>query len=144
MGRPRKNLKSADYPQIEQWATHGVSERDIASRLGMSPVTWRKVKERDLRARDALARGRGREETILVGCLYRAAVEKGNVTAAIFLLKTRHGYIDNPKPEMQESRVSVEVRLPAALSTNQYKQVLDITPKKALTEARLEVEQDAA
>ncbi len=86
--------------------------------------------------------GRGREESALVGALYRLAVEKGNVTAAIFLLKTRHKYIDQPKADPPESRVEVTFQIPAALSPEKYKQLVEVTPKRALNEAG--VEPDAA
>ncbi len=87
MGRPKKNLQSTDYGRIEELAAQGLSERQITSELGVSATTWRQIKRRDKRAAESLSRGRGREESALVGALFRAATEKGNVAAAIFLLK---------------------------------------------------------
>ena len=60
----------------------------------------------------------------------------GNVTAAIFLLKCRHQYIDQPKPEPQESRVEIKFSLPGPLQPDQYQKVIEATPTKALKEAK--------
>ena len=134
MARPCKQLKSDDYQQIEDWASLGVSEKDIARQLSVSPTTWREIKRRDPRAAQALEQGRGREETALVGALFDAALS-GSVTAAIFLLKARHKYVDNPRPEPPDSRVSINFQIPAALDPDQYKQVIDITPKLEAADA---------
>ena len=140
MPRPRKHLRPRDYPAIEEWSANGVSEREIASQLGLAPATWRRVKRDDSRALEALERGRGREETALVGALYRAATApKPNVVAALFLLKSRHGYIDNPVPEPPEHAVKVEINLPPPLSPREYEKVIEATPRRALKEAGVDV-----
>lgn len=134
MARPRKRLSPRDLGKVEGMAEGGFSEAQIAAELGLTPYHWRKIKASDPKAAQALEVGRGREESALVGALYKSAM-KGNVTAAIFLLKTRHKYIDQPKADPPESRVEVTFQIPAALSPEKYKQVIEVTPKRALKEA---------
>jgi len=138
MARPKLNLRPADYGRIGEMAARGLSERQIASELGIAVATWRGIKGRDRRAAEALDTGRGREESALVGALYKAATEKGNVVAAIFLLKARHHYVDQPQPQVPENRVEVTFQIPAPLSREQYKKLIEVTPKRALNEAEID------
>lgn len=138
MPRPRKRLRPTDYGRIEEMAARGLSERQIASELGVAARTWHAVKQRDQRAAEALSIGRGREESALVGSLYKSATEKGNVTAAIFLLKARHQYIDQPQPHAAENKVEVTFQIPAPLSRGRYKKLIEVTPGKRLKETRVD------
>ncbi|HSL84918.1 MAG TPA: hypothetical protein VLF66_19240 [Thermoanaerobaculia bacterium] len=129
-----------DYETIESLAARGVSEKSIARAVNVEyRHRWRALKEEDPRAAEALERGRAAEHDALVGVLYRAATEKGNTTAAMFLLKCRHGYVDQPRPsEAAENRVSITFQLPAPLTPDQYERLVSSVPPKALREAGLE------
>jgi len=144
MPRPKKNLKPDDYLKLEAMASVGASIASIAVQLGSNSRTLRRILERDPRAKEAFERGRGAMESELVGALYRKAIdpENKNPVPAIFLLKTMRGFIDTPQPKPEESRVRVELILPRALTPEQYRRVLDVTPQKALQKAG--VETDAA
>jgi len=72
--------------------------------------------------------GRGAEHSALVGVLYKAAVDKGNIVAAMFLLKARHGYVEGA-PVESGNRVNIVFQLPAPLSPEQYAQVVRANPK---------------
>ena len=134
MPRPKIRLASRDYPQITAMRSVGASKGTVAKRLRMSPSSFRKVLERDKRAAEAWEAGEAQLESDLVGSLYEQAMDakNKNCTAAIFLLKTIRNFIDNPQPQSTENRVSIEFRLPGALTEDQYKKLVDITPKKAL------------
>ena len=134
---PKKRLKPADYPKIEELASRGVSEKSIARALGLNYRTWAALRDGgDPRAAEALERGRAAEHDSLVGALFAKAL-KGNVTAAIFLLKCRHGYIDQPKPENVENRVQITFQLPAPLAPAEYARLIQATPPAALRSAGL-------
>ena len=134
MPRPRKHLRPTDYDRLEDMASVGASMRTIAKRLGVAYVTFQKILQRDKRAKAAFEAGRGQLQTDLVKCLYEAAVNKGNIVAAIYLTKAMCGFTDQPQPQPQESRVKIEIRLPRALTEQQYRKLIDVTPK-ALKEA---------
>lgn len=56
---------------------------------------------------------------------------RGEIVAIIFALKSRHGYRDStPIIRESESRVKVEIQLPAALTPEQYARVIDVTPTR--------------
>ena len=133
MPQPRKHLEHQHYELIEKLAARGCAERTIARACGVGWTRWHEVKKRDRRCVEALERGRAVEHDALVGSLFQAATEKGIVTAAIFLLKCRHNYCDTPPPTPPSTTsVEVVIQVPAPLTPEQYRKVLDVTPHKAL------------
>ncbi len=119
---PRRTLTRAELVQLEELAAKGCAERTICAALRLGHKTWEKAKKEEPVA-DALARGRAREHDALVGSLYTAATEKGNIVAAIFLLKARHSYKDTGDQPVDQ-RVQIAVTLPAALGPDQYQKLL--------------------
>ncbi|UZO97645.1 Hypothetical protein RMHFA_05589 [Roseomonas mucosa] len=57
--------------------------------------------------------GRDAEHNTLFNALFKAATEKGNATAAMFLLKARHGYREGDQSDIA-NRVSITFALPGA------------------------------
>ena len=120
-------LSTAQYGLAEELAAKGNRLRDIAAALGMHSDTLRLHRQEDHELDAAIERGRGKEHAALVGVLYSAAVDKGNVAAAMFLLKCRHGYRESG-PENGEggARVAVVVNLPGALDPTQYAKLIEV------------------
>ncbi len=123
MPRPKKTLQENHYPLITELAQRGCREVDICRACGVSFPTWQRIKGEDAKAVDALEEGRGIEHEALVGALYEQAM-MGNVIAAMFLLKTRHGYREGFTVE-HNSNVKITFELPGALSPGQYGQVIE-------------------
>jgi hypothetical protein len=142
MPRPRKHLRPGDYERIEAMASVGASMVTIAKRLGVAKRTFDAIRERDRRAREAFETGRGELESELVGSLYRQATREKNpnTVAGIFLLKSMCNFSDQPQARVEDSRVRIEVRLPAPLSEGQYRKLLNVNPSKALEEAVVDAE----
>lgn len=61
------------------------------------------------------------EHKVLFNALFQQA-QKGNTTAAIFLLKTRHGYREGDQSELA-NRVSINFQLPGAMPLAQFQQM---------------------
>ena len=114
LGRPRKTLPVNGYSIIEDMASRGCSENSIGFALNMCSDTWIALKHRDPKARDALERGRAVEHDALHGVLYEAAVTKGNIVAAMFLLKCRHGSRDQQGP-VAEVNTQMVVEVPPTI-----------------------------
>ena len=53
----------------------------------------------------------------------------GDVACLIFALKARHGYREHA-PVEQDSRVSVQINLPGAMSAEQYREAIEHEPTK--------------
>ncbi len=85
---------------IEDLAANGYSQLGIAKHLQTSPDTLRRWFSENPELQNALDRGREDERWTLHNMLFRQATEKGNTTAAIFLLKSRHGYVDNDRSQI--------------------------------------------
>ncbi|GMU66513.1 MAG: hypothetical protein AMXMBFR36_27870 [Acidobacteriota bacterium] len=108
----------------------------IAHELRLTPHAWGRLRATDRGLRDALARGRAREHKALVDALYAEAVDGGNVPAALFLLRCRHGYDD--KSADTGARVNVTVSLPPPLDAAQWHKLRAIVGGKA-TPATIDV-----
>src|SRR5690606_36046138 len=59
--------------------------------------------------------GREDERRALHNMLFRRAMEKGDTVAALFLLKTRHGYRDSGAELDTTKRLNITFNLPGAL-----------------------------
>lgn len=107
--------------QVCELAADGWSVIGIAHRMGVDPKTFNGWLERDSSLQDAFAVGREQERQVLHNIIYRKAVEKNDVTAAIMLLNSRHGY----RTDQGDSgnRVSVTIALPGAMTLQQFQSI---------------------
>lgn len=115
-------LSADERDRAEYLAGQRAPEALICSELGLSARAWGRLRRSDVALREALGRGRAREHRALLDALFAEATEGGNVQAAMFLLRCRHGYNDRAEGE-STSRVKVEISLPAALTPDQYAQL---------------------
>ncbi|WP_234002283.1 hypothetical protein [Erythrobacter sp. AP23] len=108
---------------IETMARGGHPIASIASSLGMSGRVFRECRRRQVEVEEALAAGLGGLEHELVHSLL-AASRKGNVAAAMFLLKTRHGYRENGQTDAAP-KVAVQINLPGAMDERAYATMIE-------------------
>lgn len=101
---------------IEQAAADGVTKTLIAKALGVGYDTFKKLLARDPRAQEAFDLGNAQNETELRNLLMEKA-RAGNVTAAIYLTKARHGWTEGEAPEQ---RPNITINLPGAVSPEEY------------------------
>lgn len=104
--------------RIEQLAASGHSLIGVARGLDASADKLRAWLDEDPALAEALARGRESERFELHNVLYRAA-RKGNIIAAMFLLKARHGYREGDQGG-EANRVSITFALPGAMTPEQF------------------------
>ncbi|MEX2125601.1 MAG: hypothetical protein WD795_17060 [Woeseia sp.] len=109
-------LTRRGYDLIQQAAADGVSKQTIAHRLGVAVKTFRDLLARDEQAQESFDLGNAANETELRDLLMEKA-RAGNVTAAIYLTKARHGWTEGEAPDL---RPNVIINLPGALSPDQY------------------------
>ncbi|SNT30397.1 hypothetical protein SAMN06265795_12343 [Noviherbaspirillum humi] len=114
-GQPPKEPPPDAAERIRALAADGFSMRGVAAGLGVVQDTLRKWFDHDQALKEAFELGRERERHVLHNVLYRAAVEDGNLTAAMFLLKSRHGYKEGQDPSEAGGRVTINFSLPAAM-----------------------------
>lgn len=124
-GRPPKPIPTGAAKDIEAWAADGFSVLGIAKRLGTTPETLNLWFDREPALKQAFANGREAERWSLHNMLFKQAMDKGNATAAMFLLKARHGYREGDQGE-QGNRVSINFTLPGALPLAQF---VEATPR---------------
>lgn len=102
--------------------------KGIAAALAISVDTFRKWLDEYPELNEAFDKGREKERAALHGSLYDAAM-KGNAVAAMFLLKSRHGYREGDQGE-QANRVSINFTLPGAMPVEKFVEVNADEPKR--------------
>jgi alpha-D-ribose 1-methylphosphonate 5-triphosphate diphosphatase PhnM len=90
-GRPPKLIVDAALlAKVEQLAASGLSQGTIAIALDVDEDTITRTKKRSAAFADAIKRGRAKGEANLAARMYQLAM-RGNVTALIWMEKSRHG-----------------------------------------------------
>ncbi|MDP1550514.1 MAG: hypothetical protein Q8L97_10200 [Nitrosomonas sp.] len=113
-GRPRKLPPAGAANTIRELASLGHSIVGIAERFNVCDDVLSRWMDEMPELREALNQGREKERHTLHNTLYVQATECGNATAAMFLLKSRHGYREGDQGETA-NRVSINFTLPGAL-----------------------------
>jgi hypothetical protein len=126
-------LRGGTLKLVRELASRGVRDVDIANALHLSLPRWQKLRASHPKVMSAYEEGRSSEHAALRNALFDAATQKYNVTAAIFLLKSRHGYVDQPQQQPEAGRVTVEFKLPAPLSPAQYVELTKVAEKATAT-----------
>lgn len=108
---------------IRTMARGGHPVTSIAAALGMSARVMRECRKRQPEVEEAFAEGLGGLEHELVHSLLEAA-RKGQVAAAMFLLKCRHGYRETGQTD-SAPKVAVQINLPAAMEAKAYAKMIE-------------------
>jgi hypothetical protein len=119
LGRPMKKPPRNAERLIHDYSADGFSIRGVAAKLGTSQDTLRLWFERHPELQEAFDQGRESERYALHNSLYVAAMS-GNATAAMFLLKSRHGYREGDQSDTA-NRVTINFTLPGALRMDEFK-----------------------
>jgi predicted DNA-binding protein (UPF0251 family) len=115
--RERVDITNSGLEAVCLIAFSGGSQRLVASELGISLSGFKKLMERDERVRLQYEAGLAEEEAELVRGLRRDAAG-GFSPAAMFLLKSRHGYVEGT-PAI-ELKPNITLVLPEARTPEQY------------------------
>lgn len=118
-GRKPKEPPRDAAARIEALAADGFSKLGIAKKLATSVDTFNRWLDEQVTLQEAFDNGRENERWALHNMLYRQAMEKGNATAAMFLLKARHGYREGDQAETG-NRVQINFQLPGAVSMDEF------------------------
>ena len=123
LGRPRTNPTADTAARIEELAAAGCGKNGIAVALNISHhVLGRWLDERD-DLLQAYLRGREAERKALHNKLYRTAIEgegRDALIAAIFLLKSRHGYLEGHEADAGAARLNVTFSIPGSVPLSKY------------------------
>ena len=77
-----------DLKRVEELASHGLTQEQIAHNIGIHPSTLSKHKGRNCQLNEAIKRGAAIGIKQIANALFQSAIN-GNVTAQIFFLKNR-------------------------------------------------------
>lgn len=104
-GRPPVQITESDLGKIEVLAGIGLSQEKIAAVLGIAPLTFSQIKQRDPEVEKALSAGIAKMQFNVGKALVNQA-QAGNISAIIWYEKTRAGYSDRL---IVENKVKEEV-----------------------------------
>jgi len=119
IGRPLKQPPADAEKVIRELSATGHAIIGIAQALGTSKDTLARWFDENETLKAALDQGREKERHTLHNVLYQAATVDKNCTAAMFLLKARHGYREGDQNE-QANRVNIVFQLPGAMPLDQF------------------------
>lgn len=119
IGRPLKLAPADAVERIRALVANGHSLLGVAVGLGTSVSTFNRWMAKDVALKEAFDAGREKERHTLHNMLYEAAINGGNTTAAMFLLKARHGYREGAETDAG-NRVSINFTLPGAMSMQDF------------------------
>jgi predicted XRE-type DNA-binding protein len=88
-GRPKEPIEGkVDMEQVEHLAGLGLTDREIATVLGIAQPTMSVWKKKSEELSNTIKKGQVKSLTLIVNKMYQDAME-GNTTAQIFILKNR-------------------------------------------------------
>lgn len=122
-GRPRKDPPPGAAARIAVLAARGVEIIGIAAALAVSRDTLNRWFEEDASLKEAFTVGREMERQELHGALYSIAMNRkleprDRAIAAMFLLKSRHGYREGA--DIAPPGPTVVINLPGAKSVEAF------------------------
>lgn len=120
-------LTEAGIAKVEGLAAEGVAIGTIAACLGIDKTTFAHIRKRQPEVQEAVDAGRAGLATELNDILMSHA-RNGNVVAAIFLAKTRGGFVEQTGEQEGASKTvnntQVNIHLGAPLSDEQFAALL--------------------
>ena len=147
-GRRALKLPENGLERIREMAGKGLGNDAISYALGLKRDGLQVLKRRDTTGaiEQAMFEGREIEHESLRGALFKKATEgtgKDSVIAAIFLLKTRHGYVEPREPFPTGPAINIEIRVPGALRPEDYMRLVTAVPSdpKQLLEQATDADQ---
>ena len=118
MGRPRLKPPPGAAKLIEKLVAEGRGVVGVARALNANAQTVREWLAEQPELQRAYEFGREAERQHLHSLL-RAKAEKGNIIAALFLLKSRHGYTEGTEGGAS-AKVNITLSLPGAMKPSDY------------------------
>lgn len=118
-GRPPKRPPADAAARIREMSAEGHSTVAIAQQLGVGRKTLDKWRAEFPALDEAYREGVDRERYTLHSVLAEKA-KAGNIVAAMFLLKARHGYREGDQSD-QGGRVAIQINLPGPMTLDQFR-----------------------
>ncbi len=124
-------VHQAAHEVVRNLRANGCAQATIASALGMPAATFRDVLDRDEALADPYGTGTAEMHDELVNILMKQARD-GYAPAAMFLLKTSHGYRENTPVVPVDAR-QINILIPPAATAEELAKLTgafmrDITP----------------
>ena len=116
-GKPRVTFDNSQIDQVEKLSAM-LSKSQLSDYFGISENTFRAVEHRQPEVSEAYKKGKSRAIASVAASLLKQA-QKGNMTAAIFYLKTQGQYKEDQVVEMEIPPINIHVDSRAANTTSE-------------------------
>lgn len=139
VGRHRKMPPADAADVIRHACATGANRLGVAIALGVSGDVLTRWLDESPELKEAFDQGREKERQTLHNVLYDCAVSgngKDSLIASMFLLKSRHGYVEGQQ-ESQANRVSINFQIPAATPLEKFMVIDDAINRAEPVSAKL-------
>ncbi len=120
------DITEAGLDQIRRDRRNGLTLESIARRLGTTRAALARLRQRDPRIDEALAVGHSAAEEELVDIITRKArtaeSDRDSLIAAMFLLKSRHGYRDTGPLDGAAGATNIQINNYDRMTTEEIRQ----------------------
>ena len=110
--RSKLELKDEDYLTIERLSRSGINIESIAANLGFSKATLDRRLSEDLKAKQALERGRTKAIEAVSNTAFEMATSGKHPSMTMFWLKSRAGWRDKDSNESSQNQ-NIEIVIDA-------------------------------
>ncbi len=104
-GRPEIKI---DLQQVENLAARGLNESQVAQALGIAQDTLIRRKKKYCEFSEALKRGQAKGIAKIANALFEQGMN-GQTAAAIFYMKNRAGWRDNPGEQKEDKTPEIHI-----------------------------------
>lgn len=126
-GGVRYSLKPAGYGLIRRMSAAGRDLNSIAAALGIGKDVFRRLRQTDDQAQEAMDQGRAALGDELTDILLRHARE-GMTVAAIYLTKARLGWREGEAmPGGTVNNTQINISIPPPMSDDEFRRIIDGT-----------------
>jgi hypothetical protein len=108
--KPKLVLTKEDLEKIEALAGQGLTQEEIALTFGLRKTAWYNMITKNPEMRERIERGRARTLAAVSGKLMQL-VNKGNLSAIIFYLKTKGRWSEHKSLELTGNDKAQEIKL---------------------------------
>lgn len=105
--KPKMVMSAVQLQVMKNAVTMGMNREQIAKLLGISDSTLKRLYKRDSSVKEILDRGKDMVDQFVVGKLLEH-IQDNNVAATLFYLKTRLGWRETNRTELEISKIDKE------------------------------------
>jgi len=140
-GHNKSSFKKKDLLIVEESASHGANQRQIADYLGVHESTLRRLLKSDRKLTEHVKKGKDRANQAIQGKMFEVAM-KGNVSMLIFWAKARFGWRETSVMEHIGGEIPIKTEIKTVVDLSKLS-VVELKKLRDLKEQEVEIKSKA-